>query len=305
MTNPAVLKPLLVTLGVGAAIWVPPLIDQLIRDPGNIRMLVRHFATESPEPAIGHRRRRQAVLPPPRRSVGVGRPVLHGDAFVHRSGLRGGNGLLGVFVFALWIAAVRSGCTSPSPVDDRPPRRDRASRSARGAVSMLRIFGKVWYYLTLWAWGTMLLVVASTGVDGVALVAQTGSAPAAPVDDRRSTCWRGVVVVCTLMSIGAAVVHDVPEQQLSDGLRGVLPATVEALDVGQGPAVGRDGRYLVFWQDAVFIGAQGYGLVNELERRGFDVGVHETWRVPVTPQRVFAEGTYDAEVHLVSGRLHR
>jgi hypothetical protein len=94
----------------------------------------------------------------------------------------------------------------------------------------------------------------------------------------------------------------VPEHQLSDGLRAVLPATTEALDSGLGPAVGPDGRYLVFWQDAVFIGAQGYGLVNELERRGYDVGVHDTWRVPVTPQRVFEPGDFDAELHLVSGR---
>jgi hypothetical protein len=53
----------------------------------------------------------------------------------------------------------------------------------------------------------------------------------------------------------------------------------------------------------VFIGAQGYGLVNELERGGFEVGVHNTWRVPVTPQRVFDDGTFDAEVHIVSGKF--
>jgi hypothetical protein len=33
------------------------------------------------------------------------------------------------------------------------------------------------------------------------------------------------------------------------------------------------------------------------------VGVHPTWRVPVTPHRVFPAGTYDAEVHLVSGQF--
>jgi hypothetical protein len=57
----------------------------------------------------------------------------------------------------------------------------------------------------------------------------------------------------------------------------------------------------VFWQDTVFIGSQGYGLVNELERRGIDVGVHHTWRVPVTHHRVLGPGSYDAEIHLVSG----
>jgi hypothetical protein len=81
----------------------------------------------------------------------------------------------------------------------------------------------------------------------------------------------------------------------------VLPGTVDAIELGVGPAPGPDATYVVFWQDALFIGSQGYGLVNELERRGYDVGVHETWRVPVTPQRVLPFGSYDAEVHLVTG----
>ena len=95
--------------------------------------------------------------------------------------------------------------------------------------------------------------------------------------------------------------HEVPEPNLSDGLRAVVPDTMTAVEDGIGSAVGRDGTYLVFWQDSVFIGAQGYGLVNELERRGLDVGVHDTWRVPVTYHRVLPPGSYDAEIHLVSG----
>jgi hypothetical protein len=81
----------------------------------------------------------------------------------------------------------------------------------------------------------------------------------------------------------------------------VVDPTVDAIEAGVGAADGRDGSYVVFWQDAVFIGAQGYGLVNELERRGLDVGVHPTWRVPVTPQRVKLPDSTTAEVHLVSG----
>ncbi len=166
---------------------------------------------------------------------------------------------------------------------------------------MVRIFGKVWYYLTLWAWGTTLLVVLS--IVWTAWWWIRRHVPAGRPVDRRwvVVAAAAVIVVCTSMSLGAAVEHEVPEHQLSDGLRAVIPATEAALNDGVGPAVGPDGRYLVFWQDSVFIGAQGYGLVNELERAGFDVGVHETWRVPVTPHRVFPAGTYDAEVHLVSG----
>jgi hypothetical protein len=41
--------------------------------------------------------------------------------------------------------------------------------------------------------------------------------------------------------------------------------------------------------------------MNELERRGYRVGVHPTWRVPATEHRVRRPGEYTAEVHLVSG----
>ena len=100
-----------------------------------------------------------------------------------------------------------------------------------------------------------------------------------------------MIAVCTAMSIGAAVVLDVPEPQLSDGLLAVVPDTEAAINAAIGPAVGPDGRYLVRWNDALLIGSQGYGLVNELERDGYHVGVQEAYHVPVTPQRVFQEGS--------------
>jgi hypothetical protein len=300
--EPAEVRPLLITLAAGAVMWLPPLIDQLIRDPGNVRMLVRHFASEPPEPAIGVGTGLRLFfrhLDAPSALVGL---FVRGDSFVHRSGLRDGNGLIGVIVFGLWLAAVLFAWR----------RRHQlllalhavlAVALATGAVSMLRIFGKVWYYLTLWAWGTTLLIVVSL-VWTAWLLVRERSAEARSTDARTVAWLAGVTIVATTaMSIGAAAAHEVPEHQLSDGLRAVIPATVAALDGGEASPAGHDGTYLVFWQDSVFIGAQGYGLVNELERRGFDVGVHPTWRVPVTPHRVLQPGEYDAEVHLVSGRF--
>ena len=35
-------------------------------------------------------------------------------------------------------------------------------------MSMARIFGKIWYYLTLWAWGTTTLLLVSIVWTGVA-----------------------------------------------------------------------------------------------------------------------------------------
>jgi hypothetical protein len=137
-----------------------------------------------------------------------------------------------------------------------------------------------------------------------AMLRRRHASDAGAVDDRAVVVLGAVTIgVCTAMSIGGAIVLDVPEPQLSDGLRAVVPATEQAIDDAVGPAVGGDGRYIVRWNDALLIGSQGYGLVNELERDGYDVGVQEEYRVPVTSQRVFHEGEYDAEIQFVSGEF--
>ena len=291
-TRPQVARPLIVTVAVGTGMWVLPFVDQLVHDPGNIRRLIRHFASKPPEPAIGIAEGVRVFfrhLDAPSAIVDL---FVHGDSFVHRSGLTDSSPVIGVIVFLAWVAAAIVAHRNRHAALDAL-NAVIAVALVTGAFSMIRIFGKVWYYLTLWAWGTTLLVVLSIlWTVWLQLRRPQGVSIAAVA----------TIAVFTAISLGAAIVHEVPEDQMSDGLRAVVPATEQALDDGLGPAVGPDGRYLVFWQDTVFIGAQGYGLVNELERAGYDVGVHKTWRTPVTPHRVFPEGTYDAEVHLVSGK---
>ena len=299
--RPAVLKPFLVTLGVGAALWIPPFVDQLFREPGNISALIRHFARDPPEPAIGIGEGVRVFLRHLDAPSALVDLVIRSNAFIHRSGLDHGTPVLGGLVLAAWITAA---------VAAHRMRHDRlhalniviAVALVTGFLSTIRIFGKVWYYLTLWAWGTTLMMVLSMAWTVWALLRRRGGSEGEPLDDRAIIVLGAVTIgVCTAMSIGAAVVLDVPEPQLSDGLRAVVPATEQALDDAVGPAVGADGRYMVRWNDALLIGSQGYGLVNELERDGYDVGVPEPYRVPVTPQRVFDEGEYDAEIQFVSG----
>jgi len=103
--RPVVLKPLLVTLGVGAVLWIPPLLDQLFRDPGNISALVKHFASDPPEPAIGLGDGVRVFLrhlDAPSAFVDL---VLHSNSFIHRSSVEHGRPWLGLLVLALWIAA--------------------------------------------------------------------------------------------------------------------------------------------------------------------------------------------------------
>jgi uncharacterized membrane protein len=117
-----------------------------------------------------------------------------------------------------------------------------------------------------------------------------------------------LVTVAAIVGVGSSAAltveafgAQVPEQHLSDTLREITDPTADALRSGLGAAVGKDGTYVVTWNDARYFGSQGYGLVDELERRGFDVGVPFTWRVPVTVQRVVSFDNADAEVRLATG----
>lgn len=297
-----VLKPFAVTLGVGAVLWVPPFIDQLFRDPGNISALVKHFASDPPEPAIGLGEGVRVFLRHLDAPSAFADLVLHSNAFIHRSSLDHGRPLLGLLVLALWVVAAIAAHRMRHRLLDSLNVVITVAL-VTGFLSTVRIFGKVWYYLTLWAWGTTLTIVLSIAWTGWSLLRRRGNAEDEPVDPRAAVVLGAVTIaVCTAMSIGAAFVLDVPEPQLSDGLRAVVPDTEAAIDAATEPAVGRDGRYIVRWNDAVLIGSQGYGLVNELERDGYHVGVQDQYRVPVTPQRVFPEGTYDAEIQFVSGQ---
>jgi hypothetical protein len=129
-------------------------------------------------------------------------------------------------------------------------------------------------------------------------VRSTRSAPATPP----------VIVTAAVLAVGFSVATSVaaldaehPEERLGETFGVVVEPTAEALDAGVGAATGREGRYVVKWTDAATFGSQGYGLVNELERSGFDVGVYDTWRVPVTPHRVIPIEEATAEVILATG----
>jgi hypothetical protein len=118
--------------------------------------------------------------------------------------------------------------------------------------------------------------------------------------------WATVGSVAVLAASGLAfawsAAHvDPPENYLSVTLGNVAAQTAQALDQRVGAATGHDGRYLVTWSDMANFGSQGYGLVNELERRGFVAGATATFRVPITPQRVIDPSTATAEIHFANG----
>jgi hypothetical protein len=171
--------------------------------------------------------------------------------------------------------------------------------------SISRVFGVVWYYLMLWLWAVALLaLVALTWSIVVAL--SRGDAPA-PVSDRpplRSAAMAVPLFLVALLSLRATATapDTVPsDNQLSVVLEALGGPTTEALEDGAGDATGRDGRYVVGFDDALHIGSQAYGLVTVLERAGFDAGMEPAFGVPITGHRTVRPDEATARVELVTG----
>lgn len=284
---------------IGLLLWLPPLIDEFTNDPGNITLILRYFFSNSGERAIGL-------------SQGLGELLRHLDPIQlltarPPASLAGvttaGSGVLGAAVLVLWVASAILARRRGSPALGRL-NLVLGVTLILAAVAMSRISGPRFSWLTLWAWGINALMLMAIG--------WTAGLAFGPYFRRRratrpTTPAALVVVVLVLLgttAVARAAVDGAtaqpPDRQLSLALGQVVGPTAEALS----KRAGQDSvhaSYLVTWNDFLRFGAQGWGLVNELERRGFDVGVSAFYRPQGTPHRVLAPGRVAAEVHLAVG----
>lgn len=285
----------MLSVAVGTVLWLPVFVDQFRRDPGNITMLRRHFL-DPPEAPVGWGVGIKTMLAHFDVAHVVSGSLGRSDYFIDAlDGLAGGRWAIGALVLFAWLAAA---AVSVRLADRRILRLHVAVAiaAAVGLFSTARIFGKVWYYLTLWSWSISLLAVAAIIWTCVSWW-ESGGRARLPVGR--------VAVVVTLLA-GAVFVVDAaqvspPEERLSRVLNAVVEPTAQALHDGVGAADGNAGEYAVYWNDAYYFGSQGYGLISELERRGFDARASDTFRVPVTPHRIVQPGQVTAEVVLATG----
>jgi hypothetical protein len=170
-----------------------------------------------------------------------------------------------------------------------------------GLISSARIFGTVWFYLLLWAWALVALMLFAIGWTIVELV-RTRSG-----DDvsRRGARWGAaalgaIVAISTIAFAFQASDVTVQTPRVNETLGKVVGPTADALrQIRQG---GDRGPYLVTWlPDAQAIGAAGFGLLNELGRRGFNVRAEEQFRPGATRYHVIDNRTPTLEVHLATG----
>ena len=274
----------LLAVGVGLVLWLPPIIDQLTSDHGNLSVVWKEL-THPPEAPIGVRRGLELLL-----------VHLNPWRLVARQPTATTGALLpGGLLLGAWAAS--------AVVSFRLRHRSLlrlhlvlAGALVLAALSMTRIHGVVWYYLVLWAWAVNALMVLATGwtVSAVALRRASG--------ERRETLLSaetfalvGVIVVSTAVFAADATGAEVPDPIRSRVVGELVGPTVTALPQG------RDGRYLVTWADPISIGAQGIGLFDELDRQGFHVGVPGIQGTGATRHRVLDPTRATAEVHLAVG----
>ena len=278
----------LIAAAVGLVLWLPPLIEEVIHRPGNLSA-VHNELLHAPESPIGARR-------------GVELLLVHLNPWrIVAKQPRATTGALlpGVLLLAAWLAAVGVA----GSLRHRSLLRLHGILAAAlvlSFVSMSRILGIVWYYLMLWAWGVTALVVlsvcwAASLVVGRRLRGDAGTRLASAA----SLGLVGVVVASTVSFAFDAARAQVPSPRLSETLGGLVPGTAHAL--AQRAAGSHDKRYLVTWTDPLSIGAQGFGLLNELERRGFNVGAQRIYTAGVRSHRVLDPADAAAEVHLSVG----
>jgi hypothetical protein len=291
----------LVAVGLGVLAWLPPTVDQVVRAPGNYATLIDHFTTPpADEEPIGARAAATEVLE--RLDLWHLGPhqVLEPGLLTTGSVDRAPSAGRGAVTLVTWLVAAAAalrlrhrGLVALHAVG--------AAALALGALSISRIFGLTWYYLMLWIWAITVLLVAAVAWTAVAWWTTHRTRPL-PVQTA-VLALGAVALVLTARTSVAALDAEQSDVELSRVLDVLVDPTVAALERGDGAATGRDGTYLVAWSDALHIGSQAYGLMSELEREGFDVGLLPAFHVPATRHRTVEPGEATAVVQLATGRF--
>ena len=290
-------------------LWVPPVIDQFVHTPGNLTTLWDYF-TAPPDATVGPREGIDLLLrqldPWRLLTESLSADIQPGDV---EGSLVAGSLLVAVWAgatFVAWRLRLRTMLALDAVI---------GVALALGTLSAARIFGIRFYYLLLWAWGLTALMLLAIGWT-VAAGVHAWSEGSDDVDAQRATTaaartarlgWigagtLGLALVIVLGSfVAKAADADVQAPRQNESLAAIVDPTADAL--AQLEREGTTGPYFLTWfPDAWTIGAEGYGLLNELTRRGFDVKAHVVNRPGSTRYHVMDPGDATLEVHVATGR---
>jgi hypothetical protein len=281
------------SLALAVVLWLPPLIDQATGDPGNISVVAGHFMDSDDEP-VGVDRGAElfAVHLNPWRLL-AGQTAIDGS-------------MVPAALYGLaWVAAalatwrlVPRGTTHRSTL--LRLHAVIALALVLGLVSSTRILGFVWFYLTLWAWSITTLMAIAIVWTVVLAVRARGEVPA-PAARLGLAATAAVLLGWTAWFAIDARDAEPTQAIYSSILADFTEVTTAAIDAGDASGGGSDGRYLVTWTDGINLGSTGYGLIDELERRGHDVGATAPYGPGVVEHRVLDPDEATAEIHISFG----
>ena len=288
----------LISAGIAVLVWIPPVVDQLTSSPGNLSVLYDYFRNP-PESPLGLRDGVDVLFVHLNPWRLVTKELANRQLFTGQTQAAGGSTLPGLGLLIAWVGSAfvawRLRHRALLRLDIV-----LAAALVLALFSISRIFGFVWFYLVLWAWGLTALLVLAIAWTAVALVARYAH------PTRRWAAAGGVAlfgitaVFATLFTFDASSAQ-IPAPRLSRTLGAIVPPTTKALERGSVPGTGPDVRYLVTWFDPVNIHAPGFGFMNELERVGFDVKALKPFGPAVTPHRTIDPAQASAVVHLSIG----
>ncbi|MGN6693553.1 MAG: hypothetical protein ACTHN0_05200, partial [Aquihabitans sp.] len=275
----------LVPLGVAVVValfaWSGPLYDLLTNDPTNVSKILANFSTPS-DPPIGLKAGIEAVF----QSTGPVGSWVWGGAAVE------GPWWPGVLLVLAWAAVA-----VVVAVRRTRPALTRFNVLLLGTLligmfAVSRIFGSLYLYTFRWIVVIVAFQVFSLGW-GLATLLPKPS----PVAQRRLA---GLAVVGLVLLSGVTAVRisrqEIPYDQSWRSEEVLAPVVASKLDP--------DTRYIVQWDDPAYLGGLGFGLILDLERRGFTVGGQPQFDAAIEPHRVMCSGDFDAVLTVVTGEHH-
>lgn len=257
---------------VAGLLWLPPLLDQIRRRPGNLEILWQHFGSPS-EPNIPV----TTALRELAAQINLLGPWVTGPStpdWVRYPGCA-------AFVL-VWLWAWRSCAERRS---ERVLLGVLGGLTIVGAVSITRIFGPFYEYTIRWMW---ILVAVNLAVVAVTIV-------------RRRLRSSAILTVGLLTLVGA-----VGWTSVSIGSAVKLPGATDSritrnLQMQLRTTLDRDRAYLIRFYDPYTLNATGFGLTLALERIGFDVGVEPMFAAAALPHRTRSAAEVDEILWVVVG----